>query len=209
MEEGKFREDLYFRLNVVMLEIPALRERPGDILPLAQFFAEKYGAQNGVKGIKIDKAAADKLLGCYWKGNVRELENTVHRAVLMMGTDTIMNADHIMISPMSASRTVESKPEATKAPSGNAAAGAYAAAGGMFEGGTGANRPASRMVGHTMEEVERDLILSTLNYCEGDRRYAADILGITIKQLRDKLTRYETSQSASAAREETPQEATS
>jgi two-component system response regulator FlrC len=209
VEEGKFREDLYFRLNVVMLEIPALRERPGDILPLAQFFAEKYGSQNGVKDIKIDKAAADKLLGCYWKGNVRELENTVHRAVLMMGTDTTMNADHIMISPMSASRTVESKPEANKAPSGNAAAGAYAAAGGMFEGGTGANRPASRMVGHTMEEVERDLILSTLNYCEGDRRYAADILGITIKQLRDKLTRYETSQSASAAREETPQEATS
>ncbi len=208
VEEGKFREDLYFRLNVVMLELPALRERPGDILPLSQFFADKYGEQNGISKVTIDGSAEEKLLGCYWKGNVRELENTIHRAILMMGTESVMSADHIMISPMSASRTLEDKPAAQVAPKGNAAAGAYAAAGGMFEGGTGANRPASRMVGHTMEEVERDLILSTLNYCEGDRRYAADILGITIKQLRDKLTSYETSQGAGTmAGEETAKEA--
>ncbi|MFT7144055.1 MAG: two-component system response regulator FlrC, partial [bacterium] len=194
---GNFREDLYFRLNVVMLDIPALRERPGDIIPLAQYFAGVYGSQNGLEDIKFDQDAIEKLIGCYWKGNVRELENTIHRAVLMMGDDNIMSADHISISPMSQNMasTVADVPVQTdidkKRALAGAAAGAYANTSGGYEKGMGATEPsASDMVGRTVQEMEEQLILSTLNYCKGNRTHAADILGISIRTLRNKLKEY-------------------
>jgi DNA-binding NtrC family response regulator len=83
VKAGHFREDLYFRLNVVNLQLPGLRDRPADIVPLAQMFAEKYGEQNGLPKKKISAAAQEKLKSHHWQGNVRELENTMHRAVLM------------------------------------------------------------------------------------------------------------------------------
>lgn len=198
VREGKFREDLYFRLNVVMLDIPALRERPGDIIPLSQFFADMYGKQNGLENITISKEAEEKLIGCYWKGNVRELENTIHRTVLMMGDDNIMQADHITISPMSQNMasTVSNAPvrtdvERARAAVG-AAAGAYANTSGGFEGGISKVSPAD-MVGRTVSDVEKELILSTLNYCKGNRTHAAGILGISIRTLRNKLKEYKES----------------
>ena len=99
--KGKFREDLYFRLNVVSVDLPPLRERKGDVLPLAQHFADFYGEQHGHKHMEITPTAAKKLEECYWKGNVRELENTMHRAVILASGGKI-TADHIVISPMSA-----------------------------------------------------------------------------------------------------------
>lgn len=198
VREGNFREDLYFRLNVVMLDIPALRERPGDIVPLAKFFADMYGKQNGLDNITISKEAEEKLVGCYWKGNVRELENTIHRSVLMMGTDSEMKAEHITISPMSqnmasnvADAPVRTDVDRARAAVG-AAAGAYANTSGGFEGGIGKSSPAD-MVGRTVSDVEKELILSTLNYCKGNRTHAAGILGISIRTLRNKLKEYKDS----------------
>ena len=80
---GRFREDLCFRLNVVALHIPPLRERPGDIAALAAYFARRFAAANGLPQRAVSPAAEALLLAHPWPGNVRELENTLHRAVLL------------------------------------------------------------------------------------------------------------------------------
>lgn len=198
--EGQFREDLYFRLNVVALEIPPLRERPGDIMPLAEFFANMYGDQNGLKDIEIAKDTKVKLEGCYWKGNVRELENTIHRAVLMMDSNNNMLPQHIVISPMSLKMmevdgtsevTVTAPIPTPTQPTANPAASAYASAAGGFSAGTGANKQA--IVGRKVQDVEKELILNTLDYCKGNRTHAAEVLGISIRTLRNKLKEYQES----------------
>jgi DNA-binding NtrC family response regulator len=98
VRSGTFREDLLFRLNVVNLKIPSLRERPADILELAQHFAKKYADANGVPLRPISPEARRVLTSNRWQGNVRELENTIHRAVLMaqgdeIGADAILTPD--------------------------------------------------------------------------------------------------------------------
>ena len=87
--EGNFREDLFFRLNVVMIEIPNLAERPGDIEPLCEFFTKKYSEANGLKDITIASETWDVLKMHGWPGNVRELENTIHRGVLLTSNGEI------------------------------------------------------------------------------------------------------------------------
>ena len=98
VREGKFREDLLFRLNVVNLKIPPLRERPADIAELAQYFVKKYSAANGVPVRPLSAEARRALNTNRWPGNVRELENTLHRAVLLstgaeIGVDGILSPD--------------------------------------------------------------------------------------------------------------------
>ena len=158
--EGTFREDLYFRLNVVTLPIPPLRQRPADIPVLAEHFATKYAELNGVPARPLTRAALDKLRAHRWRGNVRELENTIHRAILLARGDEI-------------------GVEAVTLPTAAAGAGDPEIA-----GATG------RLVGRTVADVERDLILETLNHCLGNRTHAAGILGISIRTLRNKLKAY-------------------
>src|SRR5215216_4351323 len=83
VRQGSFREDLLFRLNVVNLKLPALRERPGDIVALADHFVVKYAKANGLPKRELSEDARTALLHAPWPGNVRELENTLHRAVLL------------------------------------------------------------------------------------------------------------------------------
>ncbi|MGI4950913.1 MAG: sigma-54 interaction domain-containing protein, partial [Janthinobacterium lividum] len=80
---GRFREDLYFRLNVVGLRLPALRDRPGDIPALAEHYARRYAEVNGLPYRPVSRDALQRLVSYGWRGNVRELENTIHRAVLL------------------------------------------------------------------------------------------------------------------------------
>src|ERR1700726_2960492 len=89
VREGTFREDLMFRLNVVNLKIPPLRERPADVLELADYFVKKYAAANGVPARPLSQDARRTLTLNYWPGNVRELENPLHRAGLLASGDTI------------------------------------------------------------------------------------------------------------------------
>ena len=89
VREGRFREDLLFRLNVVNLKLPPLRERPGDIVALSEHFVARYSAANGLTQRILSQAARDELLRAPWQGNVRELENTLHRAVLLSSGDVI------------------------------------------------------------------------------------------------------------------------
>jgi two-component system, response regulator FlrC len=167
--EGKFREDLLFRLNVVNLKLPPLRERPADVQELAQFFAKKYADANGVP-VRPFSADARKALSLHrWPGNVRELENTIHRAVLLssgteIGIDGILTPDGARLD---------------QARSGPAAHAALAA-----------ELVTRSLVGRTVADVERDLILETLKHCLGNRTHAANILGISIRTLRNKLNEY-------------------
>lgn len=160
---GTFREDLYFRLNVVSLRIPPLRERPGDITSLADHFARRYAEVNGFPFRPLSRAAHLRLATHVWRGNVRELENTIHRAVLLAEGEEI-EAEPIELAPAT--------PGAREAP-------ATANGGGV-----------SGLVGRRMEEVERDLILETLCHTLGNRTHAATMLGISIRALRNKLKDY-------------------
>ena len=163
---GRFREDLYFRLNVLTLHIPPLRERPGDILPLATYFAQRYARANGMPERGLSPDAEARLLAHAWPGNVRELENCLHRAVLLAEGARI-EADAIELA---APRAPASEPATVPA--------------------AAAPRGVATLVGRRMEEVERDLILETLTHCLGNRTRAAEILGISIRTLRNKLQEY-------------------
>ena len=171
-KRGVFREDLLYRLNVVNLRLPALRERPKDILALARHFARKYAEANGVPFRAISGETERLLLSHPWRGNVRELENTIHRAVLM-------------------SQGAEITPDAIRLPDGARLEPGAVRAGDPVSVATEAAAVTTRaLVGRTVSDVERDLILDTLDHCLGNRTHAANILGISIRTLRNKLREY-------------------
>lgn len=233
---GNFREDLYFRLNVVNLDIPSLRERPDDIPVLAEFFVKKYSEANDVPIRPISPLAIQRLLSHHWRGNVRELENTMHRAVLIAGPDEI-GPEAIMLSgsgsssePAPAAPAPQAPSPAPTAPAAPArASSAYANANAAYGAASSAYQPSaptpppapsapaentsasdqdtgssestsdegegngsvtSALVGRTVADVERDLIIDTLKHCFGNRTHAANILGISIRTLRNKLRQY-------------------
>jgi len=99
---GRFREDLYFRLNVVSLRVPPLRERPGDVAALAEHYVRHYADVNGLPHRPLSRLAQARLLGHPWRGNVRELENAMHRAVLLATGDEI-DADALEVVPVAGS----------------------------------------------------------------------------------------------------------
>jgi DNA-binding NtrC family response regulator len=169
VREGRFREDLLFRLNVVNLKIPPLRDRPADIIELAQYFARKYARANGVPLRPISTDAKRQLTTNQWPGNVRELENTMHRAVLLSSGDEI--GPEAILSP-EGERLDQSQPPAV----------AHAT--------LAAETITRALVGRTVADVERDLIIETLKHCLGNRTHAANILGISIRTLRNKLNEY-------------------
>ncbi|MGD9649344.1 MAG: sigma-54-dependent transcriptional regulator [Dongiaceae bacterium] len=168
---GKFREDLYYRLNVVNLRLPALRERPNDIELLATHFIKKYAEANGVPMRPLSNEARQKILHHPWRGNVRELENCLHRAVLL-ATGAETGADAIVLT---SSPTLGGAMPSISSPTGNPSAN------------DAAPQP---LVGKTVAEVEKTLIINTLNHCLGNRTHAANILGISIRTLRNKLKQY-------------------
>jgi two-component system, response regulator FlrC len=170
VKQGTFREDLLYRLNVVTLKIPPLRDRPADILALAEHFAIKYAELNGLPQKVLSQDARRALTVNHWKGNVRELENTIHRAVLL-------------------SIDAEIGPESLVSPDGDdmTAAAANPAARAALT----AEAITRSLVGQTVSQVEQDLILDTLDHCLGNRTHAARILGISIRTLRNKLNEYE------------------
>ncbi len=170
VREGVFREDLLFRLNVVNLKIPPLRERAADVVELAQHFIKKYSAANGIPARPLSAEARRTLVLNRWRGNVRELENTIHRAVLLATGDEI-GADGIL-SPDG------TRLDQAKTPSA------------VMHATMAAEAVTRALVGRTVADVERDLILETLKHCLGNRTHAANILGISIRTLRNKLNEY-------------------
>ena len=161
--KGTFREDLYFRLNVVNLTMPSLAKREQDIPLLARHFVTKYSEANHIDERPVSEAALAKLKSHNWPGNVRELENTIHRAVIL-ATGSEIGPEAIMVS-------------------GDGGAPASASA-------DGDDAETAALVGRTVADVERDLIIDTLHHCLGNRTHAANILGISIRTLRNKLRQY-------------------
>jgi two-component system, response regulator FlrC len=169
VKAGTFREDLFYRLNVVNLKIPPLRERPADVLELADHFVKMYAKANGCSRVLSTEARA-QLIANRWPGNVRELENAMHRAVLIAGSESV-------------------GPEAIIAPDG-ARLEEQRAAPAVAHATFAAETVTRALVGRTVADVERDLILETLKHCLGNRTHAANILGISIRTLRNKLNEY-------------------
>lgn len=153
VQQGTFREDLFYRLNVVPLYIPPLRERPKDVEILARFFTDISSATNNIEMKNFADGVLQKLLQWNWPGNVRELQNVMERAVLLSSGQTIQLTD------------VQFDQE---------------------------NIPANNELkaGMTVAEAEKLLIMKTLDFTNHNRSHAAQMLGISIRTLRNKLAEY-------------------
>jgi transcriptional regulator with PAS, ATPase and Fis domain len=168
VKEGAFRQDLYFRLNVIQIQIPALRERPEDIVPLTRFFIEHYNRKfkRNIEG--VSEGAAKLLLSHDWPGNVRELRNAIERAMILEESALIVPAS----LPISVSR-----------PDSNAPAGTLP---GMLP-------PAAVEIpsdGLSLEENERTLLAKALEKTSGNQTQAARLLRITRDTLRYKMKKF-------------------
>jgi DNA-binding NtrC family response regulator len=155
-----FREDLYFRLNVVSVQLPSLRDRRKDIPALAQHFIEKYRWESGRSSRQLSPAALNALMAHDWPGNVRELENTIHRA-LVLTPDSIIGIKALEVGP------------------GSSCSGPLRAADAV----TG-------FIGRPLHLVERDVIIGTLRITGGNRTRTAAMLGLSIRALRNKISLY-------------------
>ena len=158
MAEGKFRSDLYYRLAVIPLKLPPLRERSHDVILLAEHFIRKYNARDGKSVKGLTKNAQDTLLNLDWPGNVRELENTIERAVLLCKGDKIDHHDLFMEPPPPRAMPIQE---------------------------------AISNVSSTLREMEEHMIYQALDQTEGNRTHAAQILGISVRTLRNKLNEYQ------------------
>ncbi len=162
IQTEKFRADLYYRLNVIPIRLPPLRERKNDILLLADYFIKQYNKIDGRNAKGLTKDAAQILMSMHWPGNVRELENMMERAVLLCRGELI-DKDALLITE---------KPKATGMPD------------------------LSSIRAGSLKEMEKRMIFHTLDHTNGNRTHAADILGISVRTLRNKLNEYRERMSA-------------
>lgn len=165
IEEGSFREDLYYRLNVIPFHLPPLRRRRNDIPLLANYFIEKYNRIDKRSVKELTEEAVQLLIQKQWRGNVRELENVMERAILMCKGDLI-DKDGLFITER------DRQPENT---------------GGTF------------MHTISLREMEKKAIFHTLDQTNGNRTHAAEILGISVRTLRNKLNEYRNKMEAQGA----------
>jgi two-component system, NtrC family, response regulator HydG len=159
VEAGTFRSDLLVRIGLVRIEVPSLRGRGDDIVALARYFAKRLAEIDGVPARTFsDEALA--LVGRYnWPGNIRELEETVHRAILL-GRGAAIQPHDLVRADGTPLAELDGDPNQLR-----------------IDG----------LVGRTVEEVERELILQTLERCRGNRTSASNILGISVRTMRNKL----------------------
>ena len=185
VREGRFREDLYFRIGVFPLEIPPLRTRVDDIEVLSRHFLKRYSAPAGRPGARLSDAALTRMRQHPWPGNVRELENVIQRALLMADTADILPDDLGLpeVAALESAKVV-----------GNVVVAGYSRsitpeAGSAAEGAV--DSPAeSAADGVDMRSIEREHILQVLRSVNGSRRRAVELLGISERALRYKLKSY-------------------
>jgi Nif-specific regulatory protein len=167
MDEGAFRSDLYYRLNVFPIYVPPLRERKPDILLLADYFVEKYSKENGLAIQRISTAAVDLMMQYHWPGNVRELQNCIERAVLLCRGDAIL-AQHL--PPTLQVADASGKP------------------------GAGSGTPQMDGETATLEQavatLEHEMIIAALQATRGNMAAAARQLGISERIMGLRVKRY-------------------
>lgn len=167
VERGEFRADLYYRLNVIPLTLPALRERPGDIELLINHYMNQF---LGKDAISVPRTVMDTLLDYAWPGNIRELRNAVERAAILSNGRTPSERDFLLVSEGSASPSLNTR---------------------VTRDSSSVDEPDLVIrSGVTVQEVERKLILETLRATNDNRTQAARMLGISIRTLRNKLNEY-------------------
>jgi len=181
VKQGRFREDLFYRLNVFPLQIPSLRERPGDLLPLANHFLAAQGAREG-RRVRISPSAAAMIAAHPWPGNVRELENTMQRALILAPGDMV-EPEHLLLAPASLGNGAQAPAAPLPASFFNAPT---MVPGSMPFDATSASAAAST----NMKDLERQHILDTLAKVGGSRKKAVEMLGISERTLRYKLAQY-------------------
>lgn len=171
IEQKILREDLYYRLNVVPLVVPPLRERKEDILPLSLYFLEKMCQENHKEKKTLSKEAQQKLLDYSWPGNVRELSNLLERAVVMCPGKVIQPENLYLEQEAIPTNALPNSP--------------------ILQPPTGEKGIEQGM--KTLRELEKKLILDTLNVHQADQEKAAEALGMTLRKLRSKIKEYQIS----------------
>ena len=174
MDAGHFREDLFYRLNVTTIDIPALRERPGDIIPLAEYFLEHYARRLAAASVELRPNAIRALLEHPWPGNIRELENAMHHALLVCA-DGKIGADDLRL----ASRSPRMSAPAVE-PVADDSLALERALLALFE---------SKGEG-LFELVERTLFTTAYEYCDENQLQTARLLGISRNVVRARLMQY-------------------
>ncbi len=153
VRSGAFREDLYYRLNVVNIRLPALRDRREDIPFLVQFFIEKFNKKYNMKVKGISQRAMNRLKDYEWSGNVRELENTIE-SVLVVNSPEVLDLHHLPHEV----RDFRARPEVVPI-----------------------------RIGTPLEEIEREMLIQTLKATKGNKRKAAELLGINVRTIHRKM----------------------
>jgi transcriptional regulator with PAS, ATPase and Fis domain len=157
VRQGVFREDLYYRLNVVIIKLPPLRDRRDDIPFLVNFFIEKYSQKYHMRVKGISQKAMNLLINYEWTGNVREIENTIE-SVLVINSPEVIDVQHL---PQEI-RDFREKPEVIPI-----------------------------KIGTPLEEVEREMLIQTLRAAKGNKRKAAQLLGINVRTIHRKIEEIE------------------
>jgi sigma-54-specific transcriptional regulator len=192
VESQRFRADLYYRLSVAGVALPPLRERPGDILPLAEHFIQFYSGRLSLKDMRLSDAARAALLAYAWPGNIRELENVVHLA-LIVARDRIIQAADLRLVPLSV-QPAAAQPDDTPAPQARRAAAPEPAV-------PASTDPFARLLGAWEELITRNepqlydrleeaLVHSAYNLCRQNQVRTAKALGISRNILRSLLKRH-------------------
>src|SRR5678816_1551912 len=169
--DGTFREDLYFRLNVIPIVLPPLRDRPGDIPLLAEQFRQRFARKHGMEVVGISANCMAALKRHSWPGNVRELQNVIERAVILCSEGGVLETAHLGLT--------ERPHPAAGMPSSTGDGGEFL----------------------TMGEMEKRHVLAALERSKGNRTQAAKMLDISIRTLRNKLHEYNMQSQGDAAEE--------
>ena len=175
VEKKEFRQDLYFRLNVVPIAVPPLRERIEDVPFLAEEFMRRFARKHGAHVRGFSESAKGVLKRHQWPGNVRELQNVIERAVILCSENSLIDPEHLGLSPAPIVATAKSATVEALAPAAPRAAHAATPADDEF---------------FSLAELEKQHILAALEKCHGNRTHAAKILDISIRTLRNKLHEY-------------------
>ena len=175
---GRFREDLYYRLHVALVELPPLRERPGDILSLVHHFLKIYGARLGYASADLAPDAVQQLLDYPWPGNIRELENTIHHALLVCPGHVVRPDDLRLPTPRS------HRPVAKGEGTPLSIHRLDEVLNQLF------NNPDKGLESPLYQEIDRTVIRAAYEYCEHNQLRTARLLGISRNIVRDRLIRY-------------------
>jgi DNA-binding NtrC family response regulator len=170
---GHFREDLYYRLNVVSLQLHPLRERPGDILPLTRHFIKAYSGRLGYGEVQLSSDAERKLVGYGWPGNIRELENVIHHTLLIC-RDGLIRQEDLRLSNMRIERQDDSSPTVVDESADALLLRAFQR---LFE----------EQAGGLHEKVEDSLLRAAYRFCHYNQVHTASLLGLTRNVTRARL----------------------